>query len=90
MSEIGWLVEKKCQEDKLHLWFAGVNGDFPGYKQWTRDPNKPIRFARKEDAELFIKTIFSDLDTLLKGWPIDAGESLWKPFASEHMWTGNI
>lgn len=47
MEETAWLVE--INEDGGAKWAGFVDGK----PEWTTDPNRALRFARKEDADNF-------------------------------------
>ena len=47
MDETAWLVE--ISEDGGAKWAGFVDGK----PEWTTDPNRALRFARKEDADNF-------------------------------------
>lgn len=51
-TEFGWLIEngKKPGEG---LAYRFINNDIGGIPDWTEDPNKALRFARRADAEQF-------------------------------------
>lgn len=46
-DEVAWLVE--LNEDGGAKWAGFVDGK----PEWTTDPNRALRFARKEDADNF-------------------------------------
>lgn len=48
----GWLLEKGKQGALERIYFGVEKGEF----NWTADHMKALRFARKEDAELFSET----------------------------------
>lgn len=50
MEKVAWLVELSADEAvDGPKWFCASNG----VTSWTTDPNKALRFARKEDADNF-------------------------------------
>lgn len=55
MEETAWLIEDVIS----HHWMCKGDGDIG----WTKDPNKPIRFAREQDAKDLI-SIIADLGIL--------------------------
>ena len=62
-DETGWLLEK---QDKGANWFIGV---INGMLEWTTDPNKALRLARRDDAEA-IATICEDAEKISEHlWP---------------------
>lgn len=44
-DELAWLVERDSPAEYAYMDDMGI--------QWTSDPNKAMRFARRDDAEMF-------------------------------------
>lgn len=44
-DELAWLVERDSPAEYAYMDDMGI--------QWTGDPNKAMRFARRDDAEMF-------------------------------------
>lgn len=44
-DELAWLVERNSPAEYAYMDDCGI--------QWTSDPNKAMRFARRDDAEMF-------------------------------------
>ena len=59
MIETGWLIEKTDENGKP-FWLTVKNELF----DWTDDPNKPIRFCRREDAEMVAGLIGQDAEKI--------------------------
>jgi len=72
-AEYGWLVEDSRNHSsgiRYRMW--GLMGP-----EWTNDPNKALRFARREDAEAFarddedawhiVEHMWLTIDTALEG-----------------------
>ena len=51
-NETGWLIE--ANPDGGLPWWLGINGSYEVF--WTGDASKALRFARKEDAILYMHT----------------------------------
>src|SRR5258708_7757993 len=52
LEETGWLVELRSY-GKFEGWLHGGEVDHGSTLGWTTDPNKALRFCRKEDADAF-------------------------------------
>lgn len=51
-TEFGWLIENG-KKPGAGLSYRFINNDLDGIPDWTEDPNKALRFARRADAEQF-------------------------------------
>lgn len=50
-TEFAWLIEAKAEDGPLYYCF-----DDGRMNKWTTDSTKAIRYARKQDAELVIRS----------------------------------
>jgi hypothetical protein len=51
-TETGWLIENGKDADK-GVAYRFMNNEKGGILDWTEDPAKALRFARRDDAEQF-------------------------------------
>lgn len=68
-DEIAWLMACKSHDGRLIGWLGLWDNEDYG---WTLDPNKVIRFARQEDA-----------DMMLSNWEVEDSCHL---TSEEHIW----
>ena len=77
-ERIGWIIQRPDPEDVLYGIFLGVSD--AGALAWFPIPEDGLRFARKQDAEAFIRLAhtFSNLEGLRPGDP--------RPIVAERTW----
>lgn len=58
--ETGWLIENTHASPMPQWLGVAPYNEFHTIYQWTTDPNKPLRFARREDAANLAFVLFRE------------------------------
>lgn len=67
----GWLIENGKEQGR-GLAYRFIDNDMGGIPGWTEDPNKALRFARREDAEQYAHHDEDAWRIVEHGWGPDA------------------